>query len=57
MDEITNFKISDIERYCRDLREGHMNDDEFRKNVLKVMGYSPSAVQYEQELLNIAELW
>ncbi len=57
MDEITGHDIDDIERYCKDLREGHTDSKSFRKNVLESMGYSPEIVKHEQELLEIAELW
>lgn len=57
MDEVTGLDIDDIERVCKQLREGHMSDSDFRKEVLASMGYSPAVVQHEQELLDIAELW
>jgi len=57
VDEITGLDISDIEMYCRDLRGGHTDDDEFRKNVLAAIGYSKEVIDGEQELSEIAALW
>jgi len=57
MEEITGLDISDIEMYCRDLREGHLDDDDFRRNVLAAMGYNKEVIDGEQELSEIAALW
>lgn len=57
MDEITGFDIDDIEMYCKQLREGHIDDDDFRKSVLASLGYDQEVVDGEQQLREIAELW
>jgi len=57
MEEITGLDISDIEMYCRRLREGHMEDDDFRRDVLLALGYDKEVIDGEQELSEIAALW
>jgi hypothetical protein len=57
MEEITGLDISDIERMCRELREGHLDDDDFRHGVLSSLGYSKEVIDGEQELSEIAALW
>lgn len=57
MDEITGMDIEDIERLCKQLREGHLDDDDFRKEVLMALGYDKEVVDGEQQLKEIAALW
>lgn len=57
MDEITGHDLDDIELYCKQLREGHIDDDEFRTNVIASMGFDPEVIKGEQEHKEIAALW
>ena len=57
MEEITGLDISDIEMYCRDLRQGDTSSNKFRKNVLLALGYNKEVIDGEQELSEIGALW
>jgi len=57
VDEITGLDISDIEMYCRDLREGRISDKDFRSNVVLALGYSEEVLNHEQELHEVKGLW
>lgn len=57
MEPITGHDLDDIERLCKECREGHLDDDDFREQVLLSLGYDKEVIDGEQELKEIAALW
>lgn len=57
METITGHDIDDIERLCKELREGFIDDDDFRKDVVAALGYNKEVLDNEQEIEELKALW
>jgi hypothetical protein len=57
MEKIIGHDIDDIERLCEELREGHLDDDDFRNEVLMALGYSKEIIDGQQEIEELKALW
>jgi hypothetical protein len=57
MDNITGHDLDDIERLCKQCREGHLDDDDFRKEVILALGYHKEVLDGAQEIEELKALW
>jgi hypothetical protein len=57
MSDITGFDIADIEDLCKEMREGRISDEDFRKGVIEALGYDPVTVMSQIQIRELEELW
>jgi hypothetical protein len=57
MEPITGLDLDDIERLCKECREGHLDDEDFRAQVLASLGYNKEVVDELRSHEELLELW